>query len=42
VQDKETSVIWGMPGAISEADLAEKVLPLDQIPDEIVFRTQFK
>jgi two-component system, chemotaxis family, protein-glutamate methylesterase/glutaminase len=42
VQDKETSVIWGMPGAISEADLAEKVLPLDQIPDEIVYRMQFK
>ena len=42
VQDKETSVIWGMPGAISDADLAEKVLPLDQIPDEIVYRVQFK
>ena len=41
-QDKETSVIWGMPGAIAHADLAEKILPLEAIPDEILFRTQFK
>ncbi|MBU3541546.1 chemotaxis response regulator protein-glutamate methylesterase [Polynucleobacter sp. UB-Tiil-W10] len=41
-QDKETSVIWGMPGAIAQADLAEKVLPLEAIPDEILFRTQLK
>jgi len=41
-QDEETSVIWGMPGAIAQADLAEKVLPLEAIPDEILFRTQFK
>jgi two-component system chemotaxis response regulator CheB len=41
-QDEETSVIWGMPGAIAQADLAEKVLPLEAIPDEILFRTQLK
>ena len=41
-QDEATSVIWGMPGAIAQADLAEKVLPLESIPDEILFRTQFK
>ncbi|MEY3787610.1 MAG: hypothetical protein RLZ75_1817 [Pseudomonadota bacterium] len=41
-QDKETSVIWGMPGAIVEADLAEKTLPIDQIPNEILFRTTLK
>jgi two-component system chemotaxis response regulator CheB len=40
VQDQETSVIWGMPGAVAKADLAEKVLPLDEIPNEILYRTQ--
>jgi two-component system chemotaxis response regulator CheB len=41
-QDEETSVIWGMPGAVAEANLAEKILPLEAIPDEILFRTQLK
>ena len=41
-QDEATSVIWGMPGAIAQADLAEKVLPLEAIPDEILFRTNLK
>lgn len=30
-QDEESSVVWGMPGAIVEADLATEVLPLDAI-----------
>ncbi|CAN1496077.1 CheB Chemotaxis response regulator containing a CheY-like receiver domain and a methylesterase domain [Burkholderiaceae bacterium] len=42
VQDEETSVIWGMPGAIANANLAEKILPLSEIPNEVVFRTQRK
>jgi two-component system chemotaxis response regulator CheB len=41
-QDEATSVIWGMPGAIAQADLAEKILPLEAIPDEILFRTNLK
>lgn len=41
-QDEESSVIWGMPGAVAGADLAEKVLPLADIPDEILFRTQLR
>ena len=41
-QDEATSVIWGMPGAVAAANLAEKVLPLQEIAGEIVFRTQFK
>jgi two-component system chemotaxis response regulator CheB len=41
-QDEASSVIWGMPGAVAAANLAEKVLPLSSIADEIVFRTQFK
>ena len=39
-QDEETSVIWGMPGAVVHANLAESVLPLDQIPNEILLRLQ--
>jgi two-component system chemotaxis response regulator CheB len=39
VQDRATSVVWGMPGAVAEAGLANKVLPLDQICNELVRRT---
>ena len=35
VQDQATSVVWGMPGAIASAGLADEVLPLDRIPDAI-------
>ncbi|MGA7521340.1 MAG: chemotaxis response regulator protein-glutamate methylesterase [Acidobacteriaceae bacterium] len=35
-QDSATSVIWGMPGAVAQAGLASKVLPLDAIPAEIL------
>jgi two-component system chemotaxis response regulator CheB len=36
VQDQASSVVWGMPGAVAEAGLADQVLPLDRIPAEIV------
>lgn len=36
VQDEESSVVWGMPGAIAGAGLADDVLPLDQLGDRIV------
>jgi two-component system chemotaxis response regulator CheB len=39
-QDEETSVIWGMPGAVVQNNLADMVLPIDKIADEIVFRTR--
>ena len=39
-QDEETSVVWGMPGAIAEHNLAEVLLPIDRIADEIIFRTR--
>lgn len=39
-QDEETSVIWGMPGAVVQNNLADQVLPLEQIAAEIVFRTR--
>ncbi len=35
VQDQETSVVWGMPGAVVKAGLAQKVLPLSKIDNEI-------
>ena len=34
-QDEASSVVWGMPGAVTEAGLAHKVLPLSQIAEEI-------
>ena len=39
VQDEATSVVWGMPGFIAKAGLADKILPLDQIAAEIVRAT---
>jgi two-component system chemotaxis response regulator CheB len=35
VQDQATSVVWGMPGAISQAGYADEVLPLDRIAEAI-------
>ncbi|MGA3050102.1 MAG: CheB methylesterase domain-containing protein, partial [Terracidiphilus sp.] len=35
-QDEATSVIWGMPGAVVKAGLADHVLPLDNVIPEIV------
>jgi two-component system chemotaxis response regulator CheB len=35
VQDQATSVVWGMPGAIAQAGLADEVLPLDRVPEAI-------
>ncbi|MFP5229030.1 MAG: chemotaxis response regulator protein-glutamate methylesterase [Acidobacteriota bacterium] len=35
-QDAATSVVWGMPGAVTNAGLANKVLPLEALPAEIL------
>lgn len=35
-QDCATSVIWGMPGAVAQAGMASKILPLDVFPAEII------
>jgi two-component system chemotaxis response regulator CheB len=35
-QDQATSTVWGMPGAVVNAGLAHKVLPLDAIAPEIL------
>ena len=36
VQDEESSVVWGMPGFVADAGLADEVLPLNQIAPAIV------
>jgi two-component system chemotaxis response regulator CheB len=38
-QDEASSVVWGMPGAVVNAGVADRVLPLDQIVPEILRRT---
>lgn len=40
VQDEASSVVWGMPGAVSNAGLADKVLPLRELGPEILRRIQ--
>lgn len=35
-QDEETSVVWGMPGAVSKAGLATRILPLADIPKALL------
>jgi two-component system chemotaxis response regulator CheB len=35
VQDQATSVVWGMPGAVSQAGYADEILRLDRIPEAI-------
>jgi len=34
-QDEASSVVWGMPGAVVGANLAHRVLPLNQLAREI-------
>jgi len=35
-QDEASSVVWGMPGAVVNAGLADRILPLDQVVPEIL------
>lgn len=35
-QDRETSMIYGMPGAVTSAGLAHEILPVQEIADQIV------
>jgi two-component system chemotaxis response regulator CheB len=35
-QDEASSVVWGMPGAVVNAGLADRVLPLDQVVPQIL------
>ena len=36
VQDEETCTVYGMPKVVIEADLADKIAPIDLIAGEIV------
>ena len=36
VQDEDSSVVWGMPGAVAGAGLADDVLPLEELADRVV------
>lgn len=38
VQDEASSVVWGMPGAVADAGLADFILPLNQIGPDIARR----
>lgn len=40
VQDEASSVVWGMPGAVARAGLADRVLPLDALAAEIATRVR--
>jgi two-component system chemotaxis response regulator CheB len=40
VQDEATSVVWGMPGFVARAGLADQILPLDQLAPEIIQRVR--
>lgn len=39
-QDEASSVVWGMPGVVSQAGLADKVVPLPEMAGEINRRLQ--
>lgn len=40
VQDEETSVVWGMPGAVATGGLADEILPLEAIGPRVQHLTQ--
>lgn len=40
-QDQASSVVWGMPGFVANAGLADRILPLNQLGVEIVRRLRF-
>lgn len=42
VQDEDSSVVWGMPGAVAQQGLADMVLPLEKIAEELMFRTRLR
>lgn len=35
VQDKASSVVWGMPGLVAKAGIADEVVPLNQLAEKI-------
>ncbi|MBX9790468.1 MAG: chemotaxis response regulator protein-glutamate methylesterase [Pirellulales bacterium] len=41
VQDQASSVVWGMPGAVAGAGLADQIVPLNDLSDEITRRVRY-
>ncbi len=39
-QDEQSSIVWGMAGAVANAGLAEAILPLEDLGDEIARRAR--
>ena len=42
VQDEESSVVWGMPGSVVAASLADRIYPLGGIAPEVVRRVSMR
>lgn len=40
IQDEASSVVWGMPGSVARAGLADAILPLDRLASEIMRRVR--
>jgi two-component system, chemotaxis family, protein-glutamate methylesterase/glutaminase len=40
VQDEASSVVWGMPGFVARAGLADTILPLNRLATEIIRRAE--
>ena len=42
VQDRNSSVVWGMPGKVAKLGLASKIVLLKNLPDEIMLKVSPK
>jgi two-component system, chemotaxis family, protein-glutamate methylesterase/glutaminase len=42
VQDEETAVVWGMPGAVVSAGLTDEIYPISKIASEIARRVSLR
>jgi len=40
VQDEQSSVVWGMPGAVAKANYANSIMPLSDIADRLMALSQ--
>jgi two-component system, chemotaxis family, protein-glutamate methylesterase/glutaminase len=41
-QDEESSAVYGMPRACAEMGIVDRVVPLSQIPNEILQATRYR
>jgi two-component system chemotaxis response regulator CheB len=42
VQDEASSVVWGMPGSVVAANLADRIFPLGGIAPEVMRRVTMR